>query len=221
MSRSDRSRPYRLTVPGPGTPDTPVVAAPTVESMWPLFRPFPVIGDVRLSLRDIVAAGLTRAAGAGGRPEVRLAGTRPRLRERDRERLESWDRRGFICPLAFVRGGWTNWASTDPYPLDGIEFREENGFRPWAEYEFEREGFSDVTALYAEWQLLYLPIAKEADITGVPSEVLLSGGDLLVEWAEKTRWFVEANSMAGGVMDERWLPTIKALLRLQARYWPL
>lgn len=173
-----------------------------------------------MSVREIVAAGALIQ-----REMVDSSKFSGLARERgfasvDRELLETLDERGFICPLLFVRGGWTSWRSTDPYPLDGIEFREENGFRPWAEYEYEREGFTQVTALYSEWQLLYLPIAREANITQVPSEVLLEGGDRLVKWAESLRWFVESNYEAGAVLEERWLPTLKTLLRLQARYWP-
>jgi hypothetical protein len=188
--------------------------------MWQLFRPFPVIGEVSLSVRDIVAAGalvqreLVSAHKFGAMAQERGLGSV------DRKTLEAWDRRGFIAPLAFVRSGWTSWHWTEPYPVEGIEFRDENGFRPWADYEFERHGFADVTALYSEWQLLYLPIAQEAHITRVPSEVLLDGGERLVEWAQKTRWFIEANFNAGSAMHDRWLPTIKVLLRLQARYWP-
>jgi hypothetical protein len=188
--------------------------------MWPLFRPFPPIAEVRVSVREIVAAGALVQ-----RELVEASKFSSLARERgfahvDRELLETLDERGFICPLGFVRGGWTSWRSVEPYPLDGIEFREENGFRPWADYEYEREGFNEVTALYSEWQLLYLPIAREANITQVPSEVLLEGGNRLVEWAESLRWFVESNYEAGAVLNERWLPTLRALLRLQARYWP-
>jgi hypothetical protein len=107
-----------------------------------------------------------------------------------------------------------------PYPLTGMGFREENGFCPWADYEYEHHGSKRVTALYSEWQLLYLPIAREANITHVASKVLLEGGDRLVKWAESLRWFVESNFKAGAVLEERWLPTVTTLLRLQARYWP-
>ena len=188
--------------------------------MWPLFRPFPPTQELALSVREIVAAGSLIQ-----RELVDAAKFSSLARERDfngvdRERLEQWDERGFLCPLAFARGGWTNWRRADPYPLEGIEFREENGFRPWSDYEYERDGLVEITALYSEWQLLYLPIAREAEITRVPSEVLLEGGERLVAWADNYRWFVESNFEAGGALDKRWLATVKTLLRLQARYWP-
>src|SRR3954453_10152201 len=98
--------------------------------MWPLFRPFPSIQQVALSVREIVASGSLVQR------ELVEAGKFSSLaRERDfgavdRDRLERWDERGFVSPLAFVRGGWTNWPWADTYPVEGIEFREENGFRP-------------------------------------------------------------------------------------------
>jgi hypothetical protein len=189
--------------------------------MWPLFRPFPIIDKVALSTREIVATGaliqrelvdqsaFSSAAQARGAPSL------------DQEQLERWDRDGFLSPIAFVRGVWTSWHSTEPYPVEGIEFRDETDFRPWSDYLYEEEpGVERVKPLFSEWQLLYLPIAREAAITRVPSEVLLSDSDRLIKWADDMRGWIENTHGTGAVLHERWLPTIKVLLRLQARHWP-
>lgn len=190
--------------------------------MWHLFRPFPPLDEVAVILRDLVAAGVLvqrdlidqRAFAAA----VKVRG----MRAPDREQLENWDEQGMMSPLCFVRGGWTNSHLSSPYPLDCIEFRDEVGFRPWSDYEFRRyqEGEPVVTALYSEWQLLYVGVAEDATHTTVPAEVLIEGGERLVKWAESLRWFFEANAAAGSALHGAWWATIRLLLRLQARYWP-
>src|SRR5689334_8978037 len=108
--------------------------------MWPLFRPFPPIAAVDMSVRGIVAAGALIQRELVDSSKFSSLGRERGFESIDNEFLETLDERGFVCPLAFVRGGWSSWHSVEPYPVDGIEFREENGFRPWAEYEHEGDG---------------------------------------------------------------------------------
>jgi hypothetical protein len=190
--------------------------------MWHLFRPFSPLDEVTLGVRDLVAAGVLVQRELIDHRAFSSAAKARGLKSLDREQLERWDEQGMVSPLCFVRGRWTNWHLSSPYPLNRIEFRDEVSFRPWAEYEFrpddERE--AEITALYSEWQLLYVGAAEDATHTAVPAEVLLDGGERLVKWAESLRWFFEANAEAGSALHGTWSATIRLLLRLQARYWP-
>ena len=121
-----------------------------------------------------------------------------------------------------MRGSWSSWRWASPYPVEGIEFRDEAEFLPWSNYEFDGPDIGDprVHPLYSEWQLLYFGSAQDATSTTVPIEVLLDSGEQLARWADSLRWFFESNVEAGTKLHGAWLPVIKVLLRLQARYWP-
>lgn len=190
--------------------------------MWHLFRPFPPLDGALVGVRDLVAAGVLVQRELIDQRSFATAAKARGMRSPDRRQLELWDEQGMVSPLCFVRGGWSGWHWASPYPVDGIVFRDEAGFRPWSDYEFRRrdEGASDVTALYSEWQLLYVGAAEDATNTTVPAEVLLGDGERLVKWAESLRWFFESNADAGRQLHRAWSPTIRLLLRLQARYWP-
>lgn len=187
-----------------------------------MFRPFPPLSDVAVGVRDLIAAGALVQRELIDQRAFAAAAKARGLRSPHRKQLERWDEEGMVSPLCFVRGVWTSWPWASPYPLDGIEFRDEAGFRPWSDYEFRRreEGEPAVTALYSEWQLLYVGATENATNTTVPAEVLLDGGEPLVKWAEHRRWFFASNVDTGRQLDGAWSPTIRLLLRLQARYWP-
>lgn len=188
--------------------------------MWPLFRPFPPLGEIKLTMRDLVAYGALVQ-----RELVELSKFSSEARARgfasvDRDKLERWDRDGRLSPIAFVRGGWGSHSTTDPYPTEGIEFRDEAGFRPWSEYEYDEYGFPTVQPLYSEWQLLYLPIARESSTVPFPVEVVERGPERAAEWMAENSNFFSLWTTPGPVLEERWAPTIRLLIRLQARYWP-
>jgi hypothetical protein len=143
--------------------------------MWSLWNPFPPIGDVTLTMRELVAAGMLVQRELVPMSKFIAAGRNRGIHGLERETLQRWDRDGLLSPVAFVRGGWVSWSTTEPYPTEGIYFRQELGFKPWTEYEFERYGHPEVNALYSEWQLLYLPIADESNIVRVPAVVAIEG----------------------------------------------
>src|SRR3954469_21760879 len=190
--------------------------------MWQLFRPFPPLGEVTVQLRELVSAGVLIQRELIEQRAFSSAAEARGLSSFDRTQLEKWDQQGMGSPLCFVRGRWSHWHLSSAYPIDGIEFRDEIGFRPWSDYEFQGEYSPEpeVTALYSEWQLLYVGAAEAATYAHVPAEVLLDGGDRLVQWTESLRWFIDSNVQAGSRLHGAWFSTIRLLLRLQARYWP-
>src|ERR1039458_7530667 len=123
-----------------------------------LFPIHPPRIDLGLTVRELVAGGALIQ-----RELIDQSAFESRARERGIASFESgllarWDRDGVLSPLAFVRGPWGSWRTTEPYPVEGIVFREEEGFHPWEEYAYERWEYPHVTALYSEWQLLYVTL---------------------------------------------------------------
>jgi hypothetical protein len=185
-----------------------------------LFPVYPQQLEVSLTIRRLVANGALIQ-----RELVDHTGFESRARERGvagftRELLERWDRDGVLSPLAFVRGSWGSWRTTEPYPVEGIVFREEEGFHRWEEYAYERWGYPHFTALYSEWQLLYATLAGEGETLAVPLETLLAGASATASFASNHRPFIDHHVRFRDGLHDAWLPTIKLLLRLQARYWP-
>lgn len=188
--------------------------------MWPLFRPFPPLEAIGLSTRDVVATGaLIQRELVSVDKFCSLARDR-NLTGISREVLEDWDRQGIFQPLAVSKGGWTNWHEAAPYPLTGIVFRDEGEFRPWSAYIKESESEVQPTILYSEWQLLYLPMAGAARAIQVPIETLLRDASTVSEWAERHLPFTQSQRDIATALHAGWLPTVLALLRLQARHWP-
>jgi hypothetical protein len=198
----------------------------------------PPLRELAPLLRDLVAAGhliereLIDAATLASRARERKLWA-PRA-----DLLERLDEGGAFCPVAYAppRGAWVSWRTTElPYATDGIRFREEHEFVPWnqiftgeaepaADAEVEDPDNDEIARrarpLYTEWQLLYLSEALAGWDVDVPTDILLDT-ERLAEWATAHRRFVEQSRMNWASRDARWLPTIKLLIRLQARYWPL
>ena len=91
------------------------------------FQPIPPLSEFALRTRALVEKGVQREL-------ITSTAFETQARERgiglDRSLLEAWDRDDVLSPLAFSPGPWTSWRTTDPYPTDGIVFREELKFRP-------------------------------------------------------------------------------------------
>jgi hypothetical protein len=187
-----------------------------------LFPIRPPVSELGLSVRELVAQGVLtqreliddRAFGSQARDRG-IPGIETEL-------LERWDRDGVLSPLAFVRGPWGNWRTTEPYPTDGIVFRDEGQFRPWEEYAYDdRWGHPHVGGgLYSEWQLLYAGLAREGETLDVPLETFLAGPPDAATFAANHEPFITQHVTFRNGMHEAWLPVIKLLLRLQARHWP-
>ena len=63
------------------------------------------------------------------------------------EQLEEWDRSGALSPRFFDRSRtWTSWRFTDPYPIDGIDFRDERGFIEWQKIGSNSADFDPTSA---------------------------------------------------------------------------
>jgi len=185
-----------------------------------LFPIHPPRIDLGLTVRELVAGGALIQ-----RELIDQSAFESRARERgiasfESGLLERWDRDGVLSPLAFVRGPWGSWRTTEPYPVEGIVFREEEGFHPWEEYAYERWEYPHVTALYSEWQLLYVTLAYDGENLMVPLETLLADAPAAATFASNHRPFVDQHARLRGGLQEAWLPTIMLLLRLQTRHWP-
>jgi len=184
-----------------------------------LFPLFPPLTEFRLSVRDLVAQGvLIQRELVWHSAFQTLAGHRGV--GLDREMLEALDRDGILSPLAFAPGPWVSWRTTDAYPVDGIVFREEEEFRPWDAYAYEQWGQRHVNALYSEWQLLYAAAARDGWTLDVPVETFVGGVDAMTTFASNHEPFVRQHMASRETLHARWQPTVKLLLRLQARYWP-
>jgi hypothetical protein len=183
------------------------------------FQPIPPLSDFVLSTRELVEKGVLiqreLITPSAFETQARLRGVGV-----DRDRLEAWDRDGVFSPLAFSPGPWTSWRTVDPYPTDGIVFRDELEFRPWEDYAFQLHGHPVINALYSEWQLLYLGLARAGDALEVPLETFELGPDGLATFATNHQPFVDAHLAYRQSLHHQWLATIRLLLRLQARYWP-
>jgi hypothetical protein len=183
------------------------------------FQPIPPLSDFAQSARELVGKGVLIQ-----RELITSSAFESQARERgiglDRSLLEAWDRDGVLSPLAFSPGQWTSWRTVDPYPTDGIVFREEVEFRPWEEYAFQQRGHPVVNAPYSEWQLLYLGLARAGETLEVPLETFALGPDALATFATNHQPFVDAHLAYRQGLHQQWLATIRLLLRLQARYWP-
>jgi hypothetical protein len=184
-----------------------------------VFQPIPPLSEFVLTVRELVEKGALIQ-----RELITPSAFETQARERgigvDRSLLEAWDRDGILSPLGFSAGPWTSWRTTDPYPTDGIVFREEQQFRPWDEYAFEQHGHPVVNALYSEWQLLYVALAREGETLEVPLETFGGGAEAVVNFATNHRPFIDAHLAYRQGLHQQWLATIRLLLRLQARYWP-
>jgi hypothetical protein len=176
-----------------------------------------IVGGGHLIERELIGADTLRSRGGDrrvGRPDL--------------ETLERLDRAGALCPVAYLPPGtrWGPWRVTDlPYPVDGIWFREEHDFVPWADLfpdgeQDEDEGLR-ARPLYSEWQLLYLGEAIDGYSVAAPADVLLVGGDRLTTWAADHAGFVNMSMQVWTTRDAAWRPSIKLLTRLQSRYWPM
>ena len=184
-----------------------------------------LVAGGRLVQRELVTHEGLGKAGAERGLQTRLLA---------REVWEAWDRDMVLSPLAFYVGFREMQRVEGPYPMPlaradatgewfeaGYVFRDETAFRPWSDYEYTIDSVADVQPVYSEWQLLALPLVIDGDYMSVPVTVLAGDEAALLEWACGARREL-AKSHAGGrqMMHGNWLPTVKILLRLQARYWP-
>ena len=198
---------------------------------------FPPAPQVAVSTKDLVSGGrlvqreLITQEGFGKSGADRGLATG----QLARDVWEGWDRDGVLRPLAFYVGFRQTQRVEGSYPTPlaqaddasgervqaGYVFRDEKDFRPWSDYEYTIDAYSQVQPLYSEWQLLALPLVLDGDYMRVPVTVLADDDAALLEWASGG-WRELAKSHAGGrqMVHDNWLPTIKILLRLQARYWP-
>jgi hypothetical protein len=198
---------------------------------------FPPAPEVAVSTRDLVAGGRLLQRELITHEGIGSAGAERGLRTRllAREVWESWDRDMVLSPLAFYVGPRDTQRVEGAYPMPlaqadatsgdwveaGYVFRDETDFRPWSNYEYTIDLYAQVQPLYSEWQLLALPLVIDGDYMSVPVTILAGDDAALLEWASGMRREL-AKSHASGrqMMHENWLPTVKILLRLQARYWP-
>jgi hypothetical protein len=198
---------------------------------------FPPAPSVAVSIRNLVSAGYLVQRELVTHETIGKAGAERGLQTGQIARTvwESWDRDEVLCPLAFHVGFRETQHTEGDYPMPlakrdpsgrewaeaGYVFRDETGFRPWADYEYTIDGYEQVQPLYSAWQLLALPLVLDGDYMSVPVTVLAGDESALVDWAAGMRREL-AKSHAGGrqMMHSNWLPTVKILLRLQARYWP-
>jgi hypothetical protein len=185
-----------------------------------LFPQPPPVSEFSTPLRELVGGGALIQRELITQNSLERCARERGIRGFDQDTLEAWDRDGVFSPLVFCRGPWGSWRTTAPYPVEGIVFREEEDFRPWSDYEFEQHGHPRVNALYSEWQLLYLAHAREGDTLEVPVETFKAGAEAVATFAVNHQPFVEQHLTFRGGLDRWWLGTVKALLRLQARYWP-
>jgi hypothetical protein len=192
---------------------------------------------VAVSTRELVAGGCLIQRELVTHESLGKSGADRGLPTRQLARAvwEGWDRDAVLRPLAFYVGFRETQHVEGPYPMPlakadatsgewveaGYVFRDETAFRPWGDYEYTIDRYSQVQPLYSEWQLLALPLVIDGDYMSVPVTVLVGDDTALVEWASGMRREL-ARSHAGGrqMMHENWLPTMQILLRLQARYWP-
>jgi hypothetical protein len=192
--------------------------------------------SVTPTIRDLVSAGhlLQRELVTLG-DFVKLTHARRMLGPFvEREVWEGWDRDGVLSPLAFYIGYRPHQHVEGQYPLEvakrdangdwvepGWVFRDEVGFAPWTDYEYEQDGFPNVQPLYSEWQLLALPLILRQDHMSIPVTVLAEDDDTIVNWASDSRRQIAGLNRDGRrSLNDAWLPLLKVLLRLQARYWP-
>jgi hypothetical protein len=198
---------------------------------------FPPAPEVAVSTRGLVAGGRLIQRELVTHETLGKSGADRGLPTRQLAQVvwEGWDRDAVLRPLAFYVGLRQSQHVEGRYPMPlaqadsasgewveaGYVFRDEADFRPWSEYEYTIDTYTQVQPLYSEWQLLALPLVIDGDYMSVPVTVLAGDDTALVEWVSGMRREL-ARGHAGGrqMMHENWLPTIKILLRLQARYWP-
>ena len=187
-----------------------------------LFPSLPPVQEVAATTRAIVGGGHLIQ-----RELVDLTGLGRLARERslmvpDRETLERWDHDGLFCPVAFVLadGPTGSWRTTEPYPTDGLHFRDEHPYVPWEELSAQLWGRPVTRPLYSPWQAMYVVAAHEFDGVEVYFDAMLEGGERLVQWAANHRAFVEQHAGWRGRSHALWLPLMKLLTRLQSRHWP-
>jgi hypothetical protein len=139
--------------------------------------------------------------------------------------FEDLDRQGIIRPIAFTVSG--NYQSSSYHDLLGrpeLVFREEQEFRPWADYSW-RQSRRDgprirIVALYSPWQLFLLHRALKFRFIRVAAD------EFLASKAERERLMRNARRLARPMMeslsefDENWRPLLLLLVRIQNRYWP-
>ena len=73
-------------------------------------------------------------------------------------------------------------------------------FRPWDEYAFQRHGYPVVNALYSEWQLLYVALAREGETLKVPLETFKLGSDAVATFATNHQPFID-----GHIAYRKWI----------------
>lgn len=217
---SGGARFVRVEYPGPPWPTAVCELRQNLHMpLQIVFQQIPPLRKFGLSTRKLVEKGVLIQ-----RELITASAFETQARERgiglDQSLLEAWDRDGVLSPLAFSTGSWTNWRTTDPYPTDGIVFRDEVQFRPWDEYAFQRHGYPVVNALYSEWQLLYVALAREGETLEVPLETFKLGSDAVATFATNHQPFIDGHIAYRKGLHLQWLATIRLLLRLQARYWP-
>ena len=137
-----------------------------------------------------------------------------------REHWEQRDNDGALRPVAFAKTAYVSGGSP-ALPPEDLVFRDEcESFEPWDKYAWDAWGFPTVSALFTPWQLLMVADAIEGGQVSVPLEVLLREGGR-DKWAESLRWFFEEKHRQWTSLQAWWDPSLRLLVRLQNRYWPL
>lgn len=184
----------------------------------------PPLASASPSLRELIAAGVLVQRELITASQFASALGRRIERPISVDALMEWDEIGLLCPIAFAVGDSAlgGWRFTDPYPVDDLAFRDERDFVPWDQIDNRSDHDPDIPrgrALYSEWQLLYAATALDAETIGFPLE-LLDSVRRRRRWVKGLRPLVDQHKARCEVVHQTWLPTIKALLRLQARHWP-
>lgn len=187
-----------------------------------LFPSLPPVHEVMATTRSLVGGGHLIQ-----RELVEISGLAQLARDRslaapDREALERWDRDGVFSPMAFVvaDGPTGTWRTTEPYPTEGLHFRDEHDYVEWQELSAQLWEHRVTRPLYSRWQLMYLGAAREFDGVDVYVDAMLDRGQRLITWATDHLPFVEQHAAWRGRWHALWLPLGKLLTRLQSRHWP-
>jgi hypothetical protein len=130
-----------------------------------------------------------------------------------------WDELGCLSPVLFAMSGWTDLYVIDVNDRQAVRFREEEGWRPWAEHEWEFHRRSHHAPLYSPWQVLVLHEVIRRGSLDVSVDWLLSADDPNGA-ITKLRPTIQTHRDAWVTLDAAWSPTVKLLVDIQNRFWP-
>jgi hypothetical protein len=134
---------------------------------------------------------------------------------------EADDRRGALCPILFVSGGYSGSHSVPPVAVDRLTFREEiDPPQPWSSYAWEAWDHPQVSAMYSPWQLLYVDVVAREDGVDLPIDLVLGPFEELERQLTMVRPLIERQRGLLDAIDATWRPLIKMLVAIQNVYWP-